>query len=139
MRFCVLKGGGHCSWSILHDSLEVCYSQLLTPCLSFPGGSDGKVSACNAGDPGSIPGWGRSPRLGERHMGETRAVSSMITAGINTVLQRYFLWGDKKEGDGHCTFVLVHSGGDSKRDAGLNFALLSQGFIPESNFRFLSI
>ena len=27
----------------------------------FPGGSDGKVSACNAGDPGSIPGSGRSP------------------------------------------------------------------------------
>ena len=27
----------------------------------FPGGSDGKESACNAGDPGSIFGWGRSP------------------------------------------------------------------------------
>ena len=27
---------------------------------SFPGGSDGKVSAYNAGDPGSIPGSGRS-------------------------------------------------------------------------------
>ena len=26
----------------------------------FPGGSDGKVSACTAGDPGSIPGSGRS-------------------------------------------------------------------------------
>ena len=26
----------------------------------FPGGSDGKESACNAGDPGSIPGLGRS-------------------------------------------------------------------------------
>ena len=25
----------------------------------FPGGSDGKVSAYNAGDPGSIPGLGR--------------------------------------------------------------------------------
>ena len=25
----------------------------------FPGGSDGKVSACNAGDPGSSPGSGR--------------------------------------------------------------------------------
>ena len=25
----------------------------------FPGGSDGKVSACNAGDPSSIPGLGR--------------------------------------------------------------------------------
>ena len=29
-----------------------------------PGGSDGKESTCNAGDPGSIPGLGRSP--GER-------------------------------------------------------------------------
>ena len=28
--------------------------------LGFPGGSDGKVSVCNAGDPGSIPGSGRS-------------------------------------------------------------------------------
>ena len=27
----------------------------------FSGGSDSKVSACNAGDPGSIPGSGRSP------------------------------------------------------------------------------
>ena len=26
----------------------------------FPGGSDSKASAYNAGDPGSIPGWGRS-------------------------------------------------------------------------------
>ena len=29
----------------------------------FPGGSDGKQSACNAGDLGSVPGLGRS--LGE--------------------------------------------------------------------------
>ena len=28
--------------------------------LNFPGGSDGKASACNAGDLGSIPGLGRS-------------------------------------------------------------------------------
>ena len=27
----------------------------------FPGDLDGKESACNAGDPGSIPGSGRSP------------------------------------------------------------------------------
>ena len=27
----------------------------------FPGGLDGKVSACSEGDPGSIPGLGRSP------------------------------------------------------------------------------
>ena len=30
----------------------------------FPGGSEGKVSACNAGDPGLIPGLGRSPEEG---------------------------------------------------------------------------
>ena len=30
----------------------------------FPGGSDGKESACNAGDSGSIPGLGRSPGEG---------------------------------------------------------------------------
>ena len=30
----------------------------------FPGGSDGKESACNAGHPGSIPGWGRFPGEG---------------------------------------------------------------------------
>jgi len=27
----------------------------------FPRGPDGKESACNAGDPGSVPGSGRSP------------------------------------------------------------------------------
>ena len=30
----------------------------------FPGGSDSKESACNAGDLGSIPGLGRSPGEG---------------------------------------------------------------------------
>ena len=29
--------------------------------LGFPGGSDGKESACNAGDQGLIPSSGRSP------------------------------------------------------------------------------
>ena len=32
--------------------------------LGFPGGSDSKASACNAGDLGSIPGLGRSPGEG---------------------------------------------------------------------------
>ena len=32
--------------------------------MSFPGGSDGEASACNAGDPGLIPGLGRSPGEG---------------------------------------------------------------------------
>ena len=32
--------------------------------MVIPGGSDGKVSACKAGNPGSIPGLGRSPGEG---------------------------------------------------------------------------
>ena len=32
--------------------------------MGFPGGLDGKTSACNVGDPGSIPGLGRSPGEG---------------------------------------------------------------------------
>ena len=35
--------------------------------LSFPGGSDGKVPACKVGDPGLIPGSGRSPGEGNGH------------------------------------------------------------------------
>ena len=32
-----------------------------TTAFAIPGGSDGKASACNPGDPGSIPGLGRFP------------------------------------------------------------------------------
>ena len=32
--------------------------------MDFPGGSDGKASVYNAGDPGSSPGSGRSPGEG---------------------------------------------------------------------------
>ena len=37
---------------------------LAGPLSDFPGGSDGKASAYNEGDPGSFPGLGRS--CGER-------------------------------------------------------------------------
>ena len=43
-------------------SKDVQLSYLNIP--SFPGGSDGKASAYNAGDLGSIPGSGRSPGEG---------------------------------------------------------------------------
>ena len=36
----------------------VCYTELVIQ--DFPGGSGGKESACNAGDPGSMPRLGRS-------------------------------------------------------------------------------
>ena len=37
---------------------------IFLPSLDFPGDSEGKESACNAGDPSSIPGSGRSPGEG---------------------------------------------------------------------------
>ena len=39
-------------------------NRLLMTITGFPGGSEFKVSAWNAGDPGSIPGSGRSPGEG---------------------------------------------------------------------------
>ena len=39
-----------------------------TSALDFPGGSDSKVSAYNAGNPGSIPGSGRSPGEGNGNL-----------------------------------------------------------------------
>ena len=36
--------------------------------MGFPGGSDGKESACNAGDLGLIPGLGRSPEGGHDNL-----------------------------------------------------------------------
>ena len=49
------------STNTLNTSILICYM----PCImGFPGGSDGKESACNAGNQGSIPGLGRSPGEG---------------------------------------------------------------------------
>ena len=48
-------------WSGCHFLLK---SLLKLELPGFPVSSDVKVSACNAGDPGSIPGSGRSPGEG---------------------------------------------------------------------------
>ena len=41
-------------------------SWTVSPTLRFPGNSAGKESACNTGDPSSIPGLGRTPGEGSR-------------------------------------------------------------------------
>ena len=43
---------------------DVTHCLKVKPPLGFPGGSDGKASACNAGDLGWIPELGRSPGEG---------------------------------------------------------------------------
>ena len=44
---------------------RLCYLIESIPNLGFPASSDGKASACNAGDPGLIPGLGRYPGEGK--------------------------------------------------------------------------
>jgi len=47
------------------ESFYLIYQLYYVPCnMDFPGGSDGKVSAYNVGDPGSIPGSRRYPGEG---------------------------------------------------------------------------
>ena len=42
----------------------ICIKNVFSEFVDFPGGSDGKESACRAGDPGWILGLGRSPGEG---------------------------------------------------------------------------
>ena len=60
--------------------------------LGFPNGSDGKESACNAGDPGSFPGSGRSPGEGN---GNPLQYSCMENPHGQRNLAGYSPWGHK--------------------------------------------
>ena len=44
--------------------VSLLFNMLSRLVIGFPGGSEDKASACNAGDLGSIPGSGRSPGKG---------------------------------------------------------------------------
>ena len=50
--------------------------------MGFPGGSDGKESACNAGDLGSIPGSGRSPGEGNGNMLQYSCLQNSMDRGV---------------------------------------------------------
>ena len=47
----------------------------------LPGGSDGKESACNAGDLGSIPGLGRSPGEGNGYPLQYSCLENLMDRG----------------------------------------------------------
>ena len=49
--------------------------------MDFPGGSDGKESACNVGNPGSIPGSGRSPEEGEENLLQYSGLETSMDRG----------------------------------------------------------
>ena len=53
--------------------------------LGFPGGSNGKESACNVGDPGLIPGSGRSPGEGNGLIPWTEEPGGLQSMGLQRV------------------------------------------------------
>ena len=60
--------------------------QPITLKKGFPGGSDGKESACNAGDLSSIPGLGRSPGEGKGYPIQYSGLeNSMDSMGLQRV------------------------------------------------------
>ena len=50
--------------------------------VGFPGGSDGKESACHAGDLGSNPGLGRSPGEGNSHPLQYSCLDNSMDKGV---------------------------------------------------------
>ena len=61
--------------------------------MGFPGGSDGKVSACNARDLGLIPGSGRAPGEGNGNPFQYSCLENAMDGGA---WLGYTPWGHKE-------------------------------------------
>ena len=57
------------------------FAGVLLDLKGFPGGSNGKESACNVGDPGSIPGSRRSPGKGNGNPLEYSCLENSMDRG----------------------------------------------------------
>ena len=61
--------------------------------MGFPGSSDGKASDYNAGDPGSIPGSGRSPGEGNGNTLQYPCLENLMDKEPGRL---YSPWGHKE-------------------------------------------
>ena len=55
----------------------------------LPGGSDGKESVCNAGDLGSIPGLGRSPKEGKVYPVQYSGLKNSMDSTVHGVAESW--------------------------------------------------
>ena len=95
-------------WRLPISTLLSCFSGILS--FSFiPGGSEGKASAYNAGDLGSIPGLGRSP--GERN-GNPLEYSCPKKSHVWRSLVGYSPWGHKESDTIEQLYFHFHLGGN---------------------------
>ena len=62
--------------------------------MGFPGGMEGKESACNVGDLGSVPGLGRSP--GEENGNPLNSHSCLGESYGQRSLVGYSPWGNRE-------------------------------------------
>ena len=82
--------------------------------LSFPGGSDGKESACNAGDLGSIPGKVRSTGEGNGYPLQYSCLENSMDRGVHG--RGESPWGPKvSDTTGQLTLSLISFSGMSSR------------------------
>ena len=69
------------SFCTMADTLSSNFSFMTYDYQDFPGGSDGKESACKAEDPGSIPGLGRSPGEGNGNPSQYSCLEKSMDRG----------------------------------------------------------
>ena len=117
-----------------------CYfSAQVTRLGGFPGGSDGKESTCNAGDPGSIPRSGRSPGEGSRN---PLQYSCLENPHGQRSLTGYSSWGCKEldtterlstaqhlSGQGACIAIVKNTGPLQQQFCGISFRRSPQGHV----------
>ena len=77
------------------DAVKVLHSIYQQIWLGFPHSSVGKDSACSAGDPGSMPGSGRSPRIVKRRKWQPTPVFLPGESHGQRSLAGYSPWGCK--------------------------------------------
>ena len=77
--------------------------------MSFPGSSDGKESACDAGDLGSIPGLGRSPGEGNIYPLQCYGLENSMGRGDWRVTVHGSAKSQTQQSDVHLTVSLKKS------------------------------
>ena len=82
-------------WSLSHWTTKEVPTIVLTKAFDFPGGSDGKASAYNVGDPGSIPESGKSPGEGNGNPLQYAYLENFMDRGA----WRSTVHGGRKESD----------------------------------------
>ena len=69
-------------WIYCFQTFDINEIRQYVVCLGFPGGSEVKASACNAGDLGSIPGLGRSPGVRNGNPFQSMFLVSFTQKGV---------------------------------------------------------